>query len=264
MSDRLAHATPYDGFARFYDADYRNYVDDLELILMLAAECGDPILELGCGTGRLLLPLALQGYSVTGIDISDPLLAIARSKLAALTETALRKGVDLHRADMRSFDLPIKDYSFAFCTSNTLMHLADAQDQLATLRNTHRHLRKGGALLLDLFNPDVIRLSEVEGLQELADQWQDEVSGAHVIKWVVRSVDWAQQLQETLFIYEETTADGASRRTVTPFTLRFLWRNEAELMLQAAGFAVESVWGDCEGGDYDAASDHLILLARKE
>jgi SAM-dependent methyltransferase len=264
MSDRPAHATPYDGFARYYDADYRNYVDDLELILTLAAECGDPILELGCGTGRVLLPLALQGYSVTGIDISEPLLAIARDKLAALDGSALRSGVDLHRADMCSLDLPRKDYSFAFCTSNTLMHLASAQDQLAALRNTHRHLRKGGSLLIDLFNPDVVRLAEVDGLQELADQWQDEDSGAHVLKWVVRNVDWAQQLQDTLFIYEETSPDGTLRRAAFPFMLRFLWRNEAELMLQAAGFTVESVWGDCEGGDYDAASDHLILLARKE
>jgi SAM-dependent methyltransferase len=165
---------------------------------------------------------------------------------------------------MRSFDLPRKDYSFGFCTSNTLMHLTNPADQLTALRNTHRHLRKGGALLLDLFNPDVVRLNEVDGLQELADQWQDEEAGANVLKWVVRSVDWAEQLQDTLFIYEETTSGGVTRRTVCPFTLRFLWRNEAELMLRAAGFVVESVWGDCEGGEYNAASDHLILLARKE
>jgi hypothetical protein len=80
----------------------------------------------------------------------------------------------------------------------------------------------------------------------------------------VRSVDWAEQIQETIFIYEETLPDGSSRRTTCPFQLRFLWRNEAELMLQAAGLAVEAVWGDFEGGDYDAASEHLILLARKQ
>jgi SAM-dependent methyltransferase len=260
---------PFDAFARYYDADYRNYAEDVDLILTLATESagkgaresGGPILELGCGTGRLLLPLAQQGHTVTGLDVSPALLAVARRKLQGSPFAA---AVELVEADMRRYSLARKNYAFAFCTSNTLMHLADPGDQMAALRNTHRHLRRGGALLLDLFNPDVLRLAAVDGLQELADQWQDDDSGAQVIKWAVRSVDWAEQIQETIFIYEETLPDGGSRRTICPFTLRFLWRHEAELMLQAAGFTVEAVWGDFEGGAYDAASDHLILLARKE
>jgi SAM-dependent methyltransferase len=255
MPTTLAPAARFDAFATYYDADYRNYDEDIDLILTLAAESGNPILELGCGTGRLLLPLAQHGHTLTGVDLSPALLAVARSKLAALDGAQ----VELVEADIRSVTLPRADYGFAFCTSNTLMHLADPGAQMAALRNTCRHLRRGGAFLLDLFNPDVLRLAAIDGMQELADRWQDAESGAQVIKWVVRSVDWAAQLQETIFIYEETLPGGGSRRTVCPFTLRFL----AELMLQAAGFAVEAVWGDFEGGDYDAASDHLILLGRK-
>ena len=254
-------SAPFDAFARYYDADYRNYDADVDLILTLADESAGPILELGCGTGRLLLPLAAQGHAVTGIDLSPALLEIARSKLQG---SELAAQVELVRADMRRAALPRQDYAFAFCTSNTLMHLTDPAGQLAALRNAQRHLRQGGALLLDLFNPDVGRLAAVDGLQELADHWQDDQTGAQVVKWAVRSVDWAEQIQETIFIYEETLPDGSSRRTTCPFQLRFLWRNEAELMLQAAGLAVEAVWGDFEGGDYDAASEHLILLARKQ
>jgi SAM-dependent methyltransferase len=261
MSDSLACASTFDAFARYYDADYRDYVDDLELILTLAAETGGPILELGCGTGRLLAPLAAQNHEVTGIDVSGALLKIARDKLTTLEHG---RHAELVLADMRTYDLARKDFSFVFCTSNTLMHLTRPQDQLAALRNTHRHLRRGGTLLIDLFNPDVTRLVQIDGMQEFADRWMDVSSGAQVIKWVVRTVDWAQQLQETIFVYEELLPDGSSRRTSCPFTLRFLWRNEAELMLHSAGFAVEHVWGDFEGGEYDAASDHLILLARKE
>jgi SAM-dependent methyltransferase len=271
MTASPATTTPsgqFDAFARYYDADYRNYDEDVDLILTLALESAGesteesagPILELGCGTGRLLLPLARQGHAVTGVDVSPALLAIARARLAGLDNAR----VELVQADIRTYDLPRKDYAFAFCTSNTLMHLTDPAAQLAALRNAHRHLRTGGALLLDLFNPDVARLVAIDGVQELADHWRDEETGAQVIKWAVRSVDWAEQIQETIFIYEETLPDGGSRRTICPFQLRFLWRNEAELMLQAAGFAVEAVWGDFEGGDYAAAGDHLILLARKD
>lgn len=252
--------TPFDAFAAYYDADYRHYDEDVDFILTLAAEAGDPILELGCGTGRLLLSLAGQGHAVTGVDISPALLALARRKLQ---KVRMDIQVELLQADLRTFELPRQDYGFAFCTSNTLMHLTSPEDQIAVLRNAHRHVRPGGSLLLDLFNPDVARLAAIDGMQEMADHWQDEQTGAQVIKWVVRTVDWAEQVQDTLFIYEETLLDGGSRRTVCPFQLRFLWRHEAELMLQAAGFAVEGVWGDFEGGAYDSASDHLILLGRK-
>ena len=261
MPHGSASTTIFDVFARYYDADYRDYVDDFDLILTLAQETGDPVLELGCGTGRVLAPLAAQRHDVTGIDVSGPLLEVARAKLAGVEGG---KNVQLVQADMRTYDLPRKDYAFAFCTSNTFMHLMTPQGQLQALRNTHRHLRKGGALLIDLFNPDVVRVVQIDGVQEYADHWTDTETGRQVVKWMVRAVDWAQQIQETIITYEETLPDGSSRRVICPFTLRFLWRNEAELMLQAAGFTVEQVWGDFEGSDYDAASDHLILLARKE
>ena len=261
--DPVGGADPFAGFARYYDDDYRHYQDDVEAIVSLAAELcpspDDPVLELGCGTGRLLLPLAQAGHRVIGVDISPALLEVARRKLA---ESGLAKRVTLVQDDLRTFALPTRQLAFAFCTSNTLMHLTTPDAQQAALVNAARHLRPGGLLLIDLFHPDIPRLMEVHGLMELADRWETE-AGGQVIKWSVRTLDLAAQLQETVFIYDETTPDGALRRTVCPFTLRYLWRNEAELMLQAAGFAVEAVWGDFEGSPYDNGSEHLILLATR-
>lgn len=259
MIDSIRAAT-FDRFARFYDADYRHYQDDIDLILDLAEQTGDPILELGCGTGRVLLPLIEADHTVTGIDISPALLELADKKTRN-PQPPTR--CTLHEADLRTFDLPDKTFAFAFCTSNTLMHLTTQADQLAVLRNTHRHLRPGGFLLIDLFNPDVARLHAVNGLMELADQWDDPTTSAQVIKWSVRTVDWAEQIQDTLFVYEEILPDHTVRRTACPFTIRFLWRGEAELLLHSAGFTIEEVWGDFDGAPYSTSSDHLILLARK-
>lgn len=253
-------AAIFNRFAPFYDADYRRYTADLAAIADLAAEQGDPILELGCGTGRVLIPLAAAGHTVTGVDISPALLQQARDKIEGANYASR---ITLYEADLRTFDLPTKTFAFAFCTSNTLMHLTTQADQLAVLRNAHHHLRSGGLLLIDLFNPDLPRLLAVNGLQELADQWTDPASGAQVLKWSVRTVDVAEQLQETLFIYEEILPNNEVRHTVCLFTLRFLWRGEAELMLQLAGFTVEEVWGDFDGAPYTGESEHLILLARK-
>ncbi len=250
----------FDRFARFYDADYRHYTDDIDAIFDLAAECGEPILELGCGTGRVLLPMATAGHIITGIDISSALLELARQKVRI---AHCESQTSLVKADLRTFDLPQKNFTFAFCTSNTLMHLTTQADQLAVLRNAHRHLQPNGLLLLDLFNPDLPRSLAINGLQELADQWEDETRGTQICKWCVRTMDWAEQIQETLFIYEEFFPDGTVRRTPCPFPLRFLWRSEAELLLEKAGFAVTEIWGDFDGNPYEMSSEHLILLARK-
>ena len=143
------------------------------------------------------------------------------------------------------------------------MHLPTQAAQLAALRRAHHHLRGDGLLLLDLFNPDVARLAAVHGLMELADSWRDEAGSATVHKWVVRSVEWAAQQQETLFVYEEIFDDGRTRRTSFPFTLRFLWPAEVTLLLTVAGFEIEALWGDFEGTPHGDDSEQIVLLARK-
>ncbi len=248
-----------DRFADFYDDDYREYEDDLGLILELAEEAHGPVVELGCGTGRVLLPLAQMGALVTGVDASPALLEVARRKIALADVAA---NIALRETDLRATGLPDNHFALAVCTSNTLMHLTSAEDQLEALTETARILKRGGVLMLDLFNPDLQRLFEVAGVQELADRWSTP-DGGEVIKWSVRRVDPAEQLQETLFLYEEVAPNGTVRKTLCPFTLRYIWRNEGELMLRAAGFVVEEVWGDFDGAEYADGVDHLIFLARK-
>jgi SAM-dependent methyltransferase len=259
MPEQNVTGSPFDPFARFYDEDYRNYDDDVDAIVHLAQEMDGPLLELGCGTGRLLAPLAATGLPITGVDISAPLLAQARTKLATVEGG---NGVTLVQMDLRELELPQRNFAFAFCTSNTLMHLADPAEQLELLERITAHLRPGGLLLIDLFNPDLARLLEVQGVMELADWWMRD-TGTKVLKWSIRTVDLAEQIQETVFIYEEIAPDGTTQRTHCPFTLRFLWRNEAELMLRVAGLQLETVWGDFEGTPYGDGAEHLILLATK-
>src|SRR3954454_12581093 len=135
----------FDRFARFYDEDYRHYDDDVDATVHLAQEMDGPVLELGCGTGRLLLPLTVTGLPLTGVDISPALLARARAKLATV---AHGDTVTLVQADLRALALAQREFAFAFCTSNTLMHLAGAEAQLAVLERVAAHLRPGGLLML--------------------------------------------------------------------------------------------------------------------
>jgi len=257
----------FDGFARFYDGDYRDYSDDIALVLKTARAAGRSVLELGCGTGRVLLPLAEDGCHVIGLDSSAALLAIARRKLAqhgyAKQAADGYLKVKLVQGDMTDFQLAERGIDFAFVVSNTLMHVTTQAGQLKALQCAQRHLRVGGLLLIDLFNPDIAYLEAIAGIQELADWWEDEESGATVLKWSTRTVDAARQMQETVFVYEEVFADGRNAQTRLSFPLRFWWPDEGAMLLEQAGFAVDEVYGDFDGGPYRADSERLIFIARK-
>ena len=263
----------FDAFARFYDGDYRDYRDDIQLVLKTARAAGRVALELGCGTGRVLLPLAEDGCHVTGIDTSAALLAVARRKLAkhgyasetvaSKTATEGSRAVRLVQADMTGFELVEKEFDFAFVVSNTLMHVTTQAGQLKALQCAQRHLRAGGLLLIDLFNPDVAYLEAIAGIQELADWWEDEESGATVLKWTTRNVDAARQLQETVFVYEEVFPDGRNAQTRLCFPLRFWWPDEGAILLERAGFTVDKLYGNFDGSPYRTDSERLIFIARK-
>jgi ubiquinone/menaquinone biosynthesis C-methylase UbiE len=117
----------YDSIARFYDLTHASLTADLPFVLQLAAATNAPMLELGCGSGRLLLPLARAGHTVTGLDVSAGMLDRARARLAQ-EPTAVQQRVTLHLADMTNFTLPeTSPFGLIVIPYNTLLHLDTAQ-----------------------------------------------------------------------------------------------------------------------------------------
>lgn len=251
--------TDFDVFARFYDADYGDFQDDLLMYRSFAERTGGPLLELACGTGRLLLPLARAGYEITGVDISPALLAVARRKIEA---TGLQDRVTLVQADMRDLRLP-RRFRLAFVAVNSFMHLLTTGDQLRALRCWREHLTADGLLILDLFQPSPQGLLEADGHLTLDRQWQDPETGATVLRQTSRTLNLAEQTLEVTFIYEETLSDGRVRRTLAPFRMRYLHRFEAELLLRVAGYELEQVYGTYELDPLESDSERMILVARK-
>jgi SAM-dependent methyltransferase len=249
----------YEPFARFYDADYARVTEDIPMYLGFAQRTGSPILELGCGTGRLLQPLAAAGYLITGVDVSLAMLALAEKKLAA---AGLSQMVRLINADMRDFQAGDR-YHLAFIAFNTFMHLETQADQLRALRCWRRHLASGGFLVVDLFNPDLGSLLEADGRLAEVNRWTDPETGATVQKLYTRTVDLATQIISVTFIYDETLPNGTLRRTLAPFKMRYLWRYEAELLLDKAGYAVEEVYGSYYLEPFSSSSGRMILVARR-
>jgi SAM-dependent methyltransferase len=244
--------------ARFFDADYADYRDDIPLLEALARRTGGPLLELGCGTGRALIPLARRGHRVTGVDLSPEMLRIAAAKAKA---ARVSRRVTLIQGDYA--DAPLAGpYRFAFVVMNTFMHLLTQEDQLRALRHWREHLTPDGLLLIDVFHPDVGALANLDGQLVHDRTWSDPVTGHTVMKWATSHVELAEQTLHVTLIYEEIGPDGVVRRTLVPYEARYLWRYEAELLLEMAGFELEAIYGDWDLSPFESDSDRMILLAR--
>ena len=251
---------PFDVYARFYDLDFGDRETDLVMFEQFAARCGSPILELACGTGRVLLPLARQGYQVTGMDVSAAMLAVARRKIAA-EERQCAERITLVEQDMRELDLDGR-FNLAFAAVNSFMHLLTTDDQLATLVRIRQHLKPGGLLLLDLFNPDLNRLLDFRGQVGLEKVMTDPETGHRLMRFHTQTVNLGQQTIHVTFIVDEVDGEGGVRRTLFPFSIRYLFRYELELLLRHAGFELEGLYGSHELDEFSGDSEKMIAVAR--
>lgn len=246
----------YDPFARYYDTDLGNYTDDLLFYREMARRTGGPVLELMCGTGRVLLPMAEDGYTLTGVDSSPAMLELAQAKLAA---AGVAHRVTLVPGDVRSVELPARHFALAFVAINSFMHLERIRDQFAALATAHKALTPDGLLILDLFNPDPVRLANEDNRLTLEREY--ELDGQRVLKFVANESDLASQVSRVTYFYDEVAPDGQMARRVMRFTMRWFYRYELEHLLARAGFMLRSVYGSYDLDDYTSESERLIAVA---
>lgn len=251
-------AASMDRISQFFDAEYLSYIDDLPVLEAYADRTGGPLLELGCGTGRALVPLASAGHQVTGVDNSPSMLRLARAKAEA---AGVSRHIRLIEGDFSQADLG-GPYRFAFTLMNTFLHLPDLAAQIAALKRWKEVLAPRGLLLIDVFNPDMGQLAAMDGRLEWEQTWTNGNTGERVMKFLTRVVEPAAQVITVNHIYEEIAADGTVRRTVGSFNLRYIWRFEAELLLDKAGFSIENIFGNWDMSPYASNSERMIIVAR--
>ena len=249
----------YDRFAPFYDLEFAGFDDDLPLYRAFAEHSGGPILELGCGTGRLIVPLAEDGYDITGVDLSPAMLALARVAVgrAGVTERAM-----LIEDDIRTLAaIGDRRFGLAFSAINSFLHLTTQGEQLAALGAAFAHLDPGGILVLDAFPPHPDILNEYDGRLIHAGTYRDPRTGERFYKLSTTVLDSAEQRMDTVFFYDRLRADGRVERTAAPFTFRYVGRYELQLLLARAGFADITFYGSYDLDPFTAASDRMIAVA---
>ena len=256
----MANTTTFDAIARYYDMLYGEREDDLDLWLELTDGIEGQVLEIGCGTGRVMLPLLQHGRRVSGIDISPVALELAGARLKS---GGFAGQAALHLADMSHFDLPDKNFALALVPINTFMHCQSVADQQAALKAIYRHLRPGGRLIIDLFHPTPQMLLASDGELLLEQTWVDELSGQSMQWFVSRRLQLGRQVQDVTFILDEIRDDGTIHRALLTFSLRYVHRYEMLLLLEQAGFQKTEILGDYDGFPFYDESPRMIFIARK-
>lgn len=258
----MLDAEQLDLYARrpdLYDLMHAEQVDDLRFLEDLAGSIGDAphALELGCGTGRLLVPMLDAGARVVGLDRDAAMLRVAEGRLALYGER-----VRLVEADMRQFDLG-EQFDLAVVGLNTFMHLMTQADQLACLATLRRHVRPAGVLLLDLANPHVVLQETPQSVVQHRFTRPAPLDPSTAITLCSSTtIGAAEQLTRTVLFFEEVGDAGRRiQRTTAEVLLRLIYRFELELLLARTGFAVRRLYGDYHSGPYEDGSERLICVA---
>ncbi len=249
----------YDRIARFYDAENAAMVEDLGLYEALAAQTGGPVLDVGCGTGRVLLHLAGAGLDVVGVDHSEAMLACARDKLKGMA--GLRARVTLVAGDVLTAELP-GPFGLVLLPYNGFMHFTRQANQLAALRRLRAVVKDGGRLALDLPNAGDAFATQDDSALVLERMFPNPAGAGLVMQQSVSELDRAGQLLYVTWIYDVVGKNGTVQRTVAPLVVRYVFAGEMDLLLKATGWEREAIYGDYEGGPFEDGSPRMIVVAR--
>ena len=258
----------YEDYA--FVADLYDYVTpyserpDVDFFVEAAREAGGPVLEVGCGTGRVLIPTARAGVEITGLDLSTHMLAVCRERLAQEPAEAQER-VQLVEGGMRDFELG-RTFALATIPFRPFQHLTTVEDQMACLQTIRRHLEPDGRLILDIFNPKLEALTERNLGEEMElDEAFEMPDGRRVTRrHKIVSRDVHEQVLRAELIYYVTHPDGREERLVHAFLMRWLYRFEAEHLLVRCGFEVEALYADYDKSPYgEGDAKELIFVAKK-
>ena len=234
---------------------------DAALWLDLARETRGPVCELACGSARALLPLARAGYEVVGLDLSPQMLAIARRRLEG-EPPEVRQRVRLFEGNIPDFRLE-GEFGLVFMTSRTFQVLLERGDQRSCLECCARHLKRGGRVAIDVFNPRLSRLVSPGGVDEGPEEYRGP-SGEMIRETGHVDYDLAKQRLAWRLRQEASGADGRVTTHEYVVRLSYFFRFEMEWMLEACGFEVEALYGNFDLSPFKADSPEMIFVARRK
>ena len=250
-------------FVKAYDAFYVGGAPiggDVAFYERLARETGGGVLELACGTGRIALALAEMGLEVTGVDISEGMLSVARRKVAA-RPASLQRHLTLIHQDMSQLNLD-RRFGFVFVPARSFQHLLTIDLQRQALEAIHRHLEPTGRLVLHLFDPRLDLLIDPNITPPRLSGTHPEIGHRYTGEVLRTRFDHLDQVRRDRWRYTEVGPNGeVLAQDTREMALRWTYRWELHHLLRLCGLAVEAEYSDF-GCAAPAYGRELILVAR--
>jgi len=255
-------------YAKFYDLEYENKKDDVDFYSRLVQKINGPILECGCGTGRILIPIAKSRKEIWGFDTNTAMLDIAKKKIKVLK---IKKAKIFHD-DLTKFSSPFlknKLFDFIFLSFDGLAYLAQKdgtyyspretqQRQYEALKNIAEHLDKNGIFVFDLFSPNDL---------------SKEYVIRHHLSRVIKEKTWSlfstikipvKRIFQIHYFMEISKANGVIQRwhyPISGYQADFL---EIQSLLEKVGLCPIKVYGDFDLKPYKSNSEQMIFICRKK
>jgi SAM-dependent methyltransferase len=230
----------YDAIAPIYDAWSRSVREDVDFYVAEAKRSGGPVVELGVGTGRIAIPIALAGLDVIGVDSSEGMLAVAAREAA---EAGVADRLDLRRGDLR--EPPVEGpVPLVICPFRSLLHMGTDAERLAALSAVYDLLEPGGRFVFDVFTPAQDDIEETHG------RWLEREPG------IFERADW-DTANRTLTL----SVKGPAGR-MTTMALAWLSAIEWRMLLQKSGFEVEGCYGWFDRRPYAGGEDSVWVARR--
>lgn len=239
-----------------YDLLFDSLDYDFEFYLDAARAADGPVLDVACGTGRVMLPLLRAGLEVDGVDLSAAMLGRCAEKVK-------REGFAPHleRASMSAFRLP-RRYAMVMIPFNAFAHNLTSEEQLACLARCREHLNPGGLLTFDVFTPTATMLAEPPGARVLEMEVAHPETGLPVRLYDTRTLDIVNQLQRSEMDIEELDEHGGlAVRHPFHADVRWVWPVEMALLLQMAGYARWQMWGSLQRAPVGGDTADLVVEA---
>jgi SAM-dependent methyltransferase len=255
----------YEVLASHYDAAYASMkkLADVPFYVDLAKRSGGPVLEMACGTGRVLLNIARAGMAIDGVDNSPSMLRVLEARLAREAPN-VRERVAIHEGDMRSFRLR-RQYPLVIIPFRPMQHMYTIQDQVDALTTAVAHFEENGKLAFDVFFPKFEILATGIGQETLDLEWTVDAEKRRVVRRYFRkeSVDKIQQNFTGSFIFR--TYDGAElmREETEPLKLAYYTYPHLQALFLLAGLQPLEEYGSFAKAPLDSAAEEMIFVLRK-
>jgi SAM-dependent methyltransferase len=248
-----------ENFARFYDWEWDAFDADLGWYLELARHNGSPVLEIACGTGRVDLPLARAGFEVVGLDLSEPMLALARRKTESEPEN-VKDAVSFIQADMRHFQLG-RTFPCVFVPNGSFFHLRNSDALRECVACLFSHTQSGGVLTIDLVAPHRMANQEVGNLR-LVGKGVNPLTGLMTEEYNRKlEIDTDRQVVRVEHVYIEQDQSEKKRYEFIQ-DYRWIQEEEGRCLLSEGGFIEIKTFGDYNASPFSESSPRLIFQAQ--